>query len=58
MMNLTESTKYGIAKDKLDGLIDWITLGQEYGTVMWYTVIVVYVEVNIPYVDSVVWVFI
>ena len=45
------------AHANLDGLIDGISLGQEYGTVMESTVIVVYIELYMSKVKLVVWVY-
>ena len=50
-----ESFKDTTAHDKLDGLIDGISLGQENIILMESTVIVVYVEVHMMNLESVVW---
>ena len=56
MIHLKEYVKYGTTRDILDGWIYWIPLGQEYGNVLVYKDIVVYIELYITNLDSVVWV--
>ena len=54
MVQFIESLKCGTSHDKLDGLMYGIYLGQEHKPILGYTVIVVYVVVNIPIVVLVV----
>ena len=56
MINLAESYKYGTAHGKLDDLLDRMLLGQEYGNIQGYIVIVVDGEVHMSKVYFEVWV--
>ena len=54
MIQLTKTVKDGPSYDKIDGLTYCLSRGKKYGTVMIYTVIVVFVEVYMKNLESVV----
>ena len=57
VMHLVEYVKDKTANDKIDVLSDGIWLGQEDVNAMVNTVLVLFVEVYIPKLELVVWVF-